>query len=478
MRVQINPSDFAADTRVHLMQKGETADGTLGAMLKTARFEGGVGDIAEFFGQDGADRLLVVGLGEADKRDHHAAEKAGGAVAARLIASGAARVAVDVSGLDAAAAARLANGAALRAYRFDKYHTKTPEKKKPTLTDLALLNAPAGTDTAYAVMEGVTKGVLFTRDLVTEPANIIYPESYVERAAALAEHGVKVEVLDVAQMEALGMGALLGVAMGSIRPARLLILSYDGTGGAKPKPVVFVGKGVTFDTGGISIKPAPGMEDMKYDMAGAGAVTGALLALAARKAKAHVVGICGLVENMPSDRAIRPGDVLTTMSGQTAEVLNTDAEGRLVLADAIWYAQDRFKPEVVIDLATLTGAMVVALGNEFAGIFSNDDGLAADLLASGLASGDKLWRMPLADAYDKAIDSPIADMKNIGGREAGSATAAHFVGRFIQPGVKWAHLDIAGMAWASKDLALIPKGATGYGVRLLDRYIADHHEGG
>ncbi len=477
MQIHINPADLTADTHVRLISKGETAPGTLAAMLHTARFEGGAGDVAEFFGHEGTQRLLVVGLGEADKRDAHALEKTGGAIAARLIASGAVRVAVDVGALDAHSAARVANGAMLRAYRFDKYHTKTPDKKKPTLTDLALINAPAGTDAAWAVLDAVTKGVMFTRDLVTEPANIIYPESFVERARALAEHGVEIEVLDVAQMEALGMGALLGVSMGSIRPGRLLILKYDGTGGAKPRPVAFVGKGVTFDTGGISIKPAAGMEDMKYDMAGAGAVTGALLALAARKAKAHVVGVCGLVENMPSDRAQRPGDVVTTMSGQTAEVLNTDAEGRLVLADAIWYTQDRFKPEVVIDLATLTGAIVTALGNEFGGMFTNDDGLAADLLASATASGDKLWRMPLAEAYDKAIDSPIADMKNIGGREAGSATAAHFIGRFIQPGVKWAHLDIAGMAWASKDLPLVPKGATGYGVRLLDRYIADNHEG-
>jgi len=477
MRVHIAPSDFAADTHVRLLHKGEAAPAALAAMLKTARFEGGAGDVAEFFGHEGAERLLVVGLGEADKRDAHALEKAGGAIAARLIASGAVHASVDVSGLDAASAAHIANGAMLRAYRFDKYHTKTPDKKKPTLTDLALTGAPAGTDAAWAQLEAVSKGVVFTRDLVTEPANIIYPETFVERAHALAEHGIEIEVLDVPAMEALGMGALLGVAMGSIRPARMLIMKYDGTGGAKPRPVVFVGKGVTFDTGGISIKPAQGMEDMKYDMAGAGAVVGAMLALAARKAKAHVVGICGLVENMPSDRAQRPGDVVTTMSGQTAEVLNTDAEGRLVLADAIWYAQDRFKPEIVIDLATLTGAMVVALGSEFGGMFANDDGLASDLLASATASGDKLWRMPLADAYDKAIDSPIADMKNIGGREAGSATAAHFIGRFIQPGTKWAHLDIAGMAWASKDLPLIPKGATGYGVRLLDRYIADKHEG-
>ena len=477
MHVHVNPSEFHADTQVLLLAKGAAAPAALAPLLKTARFEGGVGDVAEFFGLDGADRLLVVGLGEADKADAHAMEKAGGAIVARLQASGAVRVAVGVCSLSPEHAAHLGVGALLRGYRFDKYQTKTPEKKKPTLIDLALVNAPPGTDAAFAKLAAVAQGVVFTRDLVTEPANIIYPESFVERAQALAAHGIRVEVLDVPAMEKLGMGALLGVAMGSARPARLLVMTWDGTGGATAKPVVFVGKGVTFDTGGISIKPAQGMEDMKYDMAGAGAVTGAMLALAARKAKAHVVGICGLVENMPSDRAMRPGDVVTTMSGQTAEVLNTDAEGRLVLADAIWYAQERFKPEVVIDLATLTGAMVVALGNEFAGMFANDDGLAADLLASATASGDKLWRMPLADAYDKAIDSPIADMKNIGGREAGSATAAHFIGRFVQPNVKWAHLDIAGMAWAGKDLAIIPKGATGYGVRLLDRYIADHHEG-
>ena len=473
MRVLIDPAQFTADTRVTLTAKGETPAG-LEAALKAARFEGGAGDVVELFGTDG--RHLIVGLGDAAKRDHHAVEKAGGAIAAKLIASGAVDVAVDVSALTAEEAAHLALGATLRAYRFDKYHTKTPEKKKPTLATLALVNAKPGTGEAHTHLTALANGVAFTRDLVTEPANIIYPESFVERCRMFADHGIQVEVLDVPAMEKLGMGALLGVGMGSIRPSRILILAWDGTGGATKTPVVFVGKGVTFDTGGISIKPAAGMEDMKYDMGGAGAVVGAMLALAGRKAKANVVGICGLVENMPSDRAQRPGDVVTTMSGQTAEVINTDAEGRLVLADVIWYAQERWKPEIVIDLATLTGAIVTALGNEYAGLFSTDNGLSADLAATGVATGDKVWRMPLADAYDKQIDSPIADMKNVGGREAGSATAAHFVGRYIQPGVKWAHLDIAGMAWASKDLPLIPKGATGFGVRLLDQYIADHHE--
>ena len=482
MRIVFNPSDYRPDALVLLVGKDATPPAGFERALKAARFEGETASVVEVLAPHGmsADRLLIVGAGAADSRDAHVFDRIGGAIAAKLITSGAKTVGVDLNGCagsdPAQAAAHLAHGAALRAYRFDKYATKKPDKKKATLGELAITGAASGAQAAFERLDALAGGIFFTRDVVTEPANVIYPESFVERAEALRQFGVEVEALDVPAMEKLGMGALLGVAMGSARPARLLVLRYDGTNGAVEKPVVFVGKGVTFDTGGISIKPAAGMEDMKYDMAGAGAVAGALLAIAGRKAKAHVVGICGLVENMPSDRAQRPGDVVTTMSGQTAEVLNTDAEGRLVLADALWYAQERFKPEIVIDLATLTGAMVVALGNEYAGIFSNDDALSDSLVAAGKASGDKLWRMPLAESYDKAIDSPIADMKNIGGREAGAATAAHFVGRFIQAGVKWAHLDIAGMAWASKDQPLIPKGATGYGVRLLDRYIADNHE--
>jgi leucyl aminopeptidase len=256
----------------------------------------------------------------------------------------------------------------------------------------------------------------------------------------------------------------------------MLVLRWNGTGDANAKPVVLVGKGVTFDTGGISLKPPAGMEDMKWDMGGAAAVAGALTSLAARGAKAHVIGVCGLVENMPDGNAQRPGDVVTSMSGQTIEVINTDAEGRLVLCDAIWWAQETFNPEVVVDLATLTGAIIITLGHEYAGCFSNDDGLAAKLLAAGDSSGDKLWRMPIGDAYDKLIDSPIADIKNVGPREGGSITAAQFIQRFVKPGVKWAHLDIAGMVWAASAGPLWEKGATGYGVRLLDRFIADNYE--
>ena len=288
--------------------------------------------------------------------------------------------------------------------------------------------------------------------------------------------GVAFEILDEAAMKKLGMGALLGVAQGSVRPPRLLVMRWNGSADAKSDPVVFIGKGITFDTGGISIKPALGMESMKWDMGGAGAVAGAIRSLAGRKAKVNVVGICALAENMPDGNAQRPGDIVTSMSGQTIEVINTDAEGRLVLADALTWAQRNMKPKVIVDLATLTGAMIVSLGHEYGGLFSNDDSLAEGLASAGKATGDKLWRLPMGEAYDKIMDSQIADMKNSAGREGGSITAACFLGRFVEEGVKWAHLDIAGMVWADKAGHLYDKGATGFGVALLDRYVADNHE--
>jgi len=315
--------------------------------------------------------------------------------------------------------------------------------------------------------------VSLTRELVTEPANIIYPETFVERVkASLEGTGVEIDVLTRAQMQKLGMGALLGVAQGSVREARLLVLRWNGAAKGK-QPVAFVGKGVTFDTGGISIKPAAGMEAMKWDMGGAGAVAGALKALALRKAKANIVGICGLVENMPGGNAQRPGDVVTTMSGQTVEVINTDAEGRLVLADAVTYVQKNYKPSAIIDLATLTGAILISLGHEWAGLFSNNEELADELTKAGNESGDKLWRMPLGEPFDRLIDSPIADMKNVGPREGGSITAAQFIQRFIESGLKWAHVDMAGKAWSDKPSSTYEKGATGFGVRLLDQFVAD-----
>ena len=438
------------------------------------RFGGETGGLVELFATEGGKsvRILLVGTGEGRLADY---EKAGAAVTARLLTSGVTHAAVDGAGIEAANVAHLGLGALLRAWRLDTYRTKLPEKSKPTLETVTLVSDAADLPALWATEEALAQGIAFTRELVSEPGNILYPESFVERSQHLAELGIEVSVLDEDDMANLGMGALLGVAQGSIRKPRILALRWDGTGGAQEKPLVFVGKGVTFDTGGISIKPAPGMEDMKWDMGGAGAVVGTLKALALRKAKAHVVGICGLVENMPDGNAQRPGDIVTTMSGQTVEVLNTDAEGRLVLCDALTWAQQTYNPETVIDLATLTGAMIIALGHEHGGLFANDDGLANQLLAAGLESGDKLWRFPLSDAYDKLLDSPIADIKNIGPRYAGSITAAQFIKRFVQDGVKWAHLDIAGMVWADKPGATWDKGATGYGVRLLDQLVRDHY---
>ncbi|MEA3011004.1 MAG: leucyl aminopeptidase [Sphingomonadales bacterium] len=442
------------------------------------RFEREAASVAETFVAEGegARRLLLVGLGDR-RQDDSLFEKIGGTLTARLLTSGETRLVVDVTGLglDGKAAARIGLGAAARSWRFDQYRTKLTKKQKPTLEEVVIVGGGDGGQ-AWNERSALLDGLSFTRELVTEPANILYPESFVERCRERLEPlGVEFEVLDEGQMRELGMGALLGVAQGSVRPPRLLAMRWNG-GSPGGKPVVLIGKGITFDTGGISIKPAAGMEAMKWDMGGAGAVAGAMAALAGRKAKANIVGVCALAENMPDGNAQRPGDVVASMSGQTIEVINTDAEGRLVLCDAITWAQRQYKPEVIVDLATLTGAMIISLGHEYAGIFSNDDGLAGQLVAAGAASGDKLWRMPLGDPYDKLIDSPIADMKNVGPREGGSITAAVFLQRFVETGVKWAHLDIAGMAWADKASHLFDKGATGYGVALLDRFISDNFE--
>ncbi|KAB7648718.1 leucyl aminopeptidase [Polymorphobacter fuscus] len=458
------------------------SEGRLKLALSTARFEGDAGAVVEIIGAAGiaATRLLVIGMGPGEKADAAVFEKIGGAIAARLLTSGETRVSIDLSGITAAlplanAAAHLGHGAMLRSYRFDKYRTTMKAKAKPTLDQLDILGV-SGAQVAQAELTAIAAGVERTRNLVSEPANIIYPESFVESARDLADLGIELTVLGEPEMQALGMGALLGVSQGSRRAPRLMAMRWNGTGSPDARPVVLVGKGVTFDTGGISIKPAAGMEDMKWDMGGAGAVTGAMHALAARKSKSHVIGVVGLVENMPDGNAQRPGDVVTSMNGQTIEVINTDAEGRLVLCDAIWWAQEQYDPEVVVDLATLTGAIIVSLGHEYGGLFCNDDGLAMQLQKAGETSGEKLWRMPLGDAFDSLIDSPIADMKNVGPRNGGSITAAQFIKRFVKPGVKWAHLDIAGMVWADKAGTLFDKGATGYGVRLLDRFIAENHE--
>jgi len=472
--------DASADVVAFPVRKGEA--GALGALLGAAaaqaRFDGAAGAIAETAAIDGeqAKRLLLVGIGEGSEQD---LERGGAALIAKLQTSGATAVHVDFASTgqsDAEDVLAFAMGARLRNWRLDTYRTRLADTAKPSLKTVTIASPHGDLSGRWAENEAIADGVALTQTLVAEPPNILYPETFVERCQHLADLGVEIEVLDERQMKALGMGALLGVAQGSTRPPRLLAMRWNG-GNPGDAPVVFIGKGVTFDTGGISIKPAAGMDMMKWDMGGAGAVAGAIKAIAGRKAKANVVGVVGLVENMPDGNAMRPGDVVSTMSGQTVEVLNTDAEGRLVLCDAISWAQSAYNPKVIVDLATLTGAMVISLGHEYAGIFANDDTLAADLLAAGEVSNNKLWRFPLSPAYDKLIDSPIADMKNIGPREGGSITAAQFLKRFVGEGVAWAHLDIAGMAWADKDGPVWAKGATGYGVRLLDRYIAANHEG-
>jgi leucyl aminopeptidase len=446
------------------------------AALDRQRFEGEASSVSEQFFDDGGKvrRLLIVGTG-GGALAADGAEKLGGTAAARLQTSGESTAVIDLTGLgyDAEATARVGLGAALRSWRYDRYRTKLKDNQKPTLQEVVIVGGHAGAESRYEQRWApVVEGVSLTRELVTEPANIIYPQTFVERVRASVEGaGLELEVLDRAAMEKLGMGALLGVAQGSVREARLLVLRWNGGSGGQP--TAFVGKGVTFDTGGISIKPAAGMEAMKWDMGGAGAVAGAMKALALRKAKANVVGICGLVENMPGGNAQRPGDVVTTMSGQTVEVINTDAEGRLVLADAVTYVQRNYKPSTIVDLATLTGAILISLGHEWAGLFSNDEDLAAKLQKAADESGDKLWRMPLGEPFDRLIDSPIADMKNVGPREGGSITAAQFIQRFIETGVKWAHIDMAGKAWSDKASPTYEKGATGYGVRLLDQYVED-----
>jgi leucyl aminopeptidase len=477
--------DAAADSFARLVARFVNQDAVpadieqvLAGGAKMARFSGKAGQVFEGYVDRGGTvvRVALAGIGEASAKDRKAAiERAGAGVVAKYLTSGETALTLDVTGagLTAEEAAGALLGAVLRSWRHDVYRTKLKAEARPSLTDIAILGAPEGTEAAWAVEEAIAAGVSFTRELVTEPANIIYPESFVERCKARMEGtGLKIRVLDDKEMGELGMGSLLGVAQGSVRPARILVMEWLG-GAEGEKPVAFVGKGVTFDTGGISIKPAGGMEDMKWDMGGAGAVAGTMLALALRKAKANVIGLCGLVENMPDGNAQRPGDVVTSMSGQTIEVINTDAEGRLVLCDVLTFVQREYAPAKIVDLATLTGAIILSLAHEYAGLFSNDDRLAGELAAAGDASGDRLWRMPMGPAYDKMIDSPIADIKNVGPRPGGSITAAQFLLRFIENDTPWAHLDIAGTVWTDKPGATWEKGASGFGVRLLDRFVRD-----
>ncbi|HEY9218491.1 MAG TPA: leucyl aminopeptidase, partial [Phenylobacterium sp.] len=362
-------------------------------------------------------------------------------------------------------------------YRFDRYRTKEPAEKKPTIKRAQIVaDDGEAARTGFAPLAALADAIVFSRDLVSEPANILYPVEFARRVKELERLGLEVEILGEPEMMNLGMGSLLGVGQGSVRESQLVVIRWNGADDKSAQPVAFVGKGVCFDTGGISIKPADGMEDMKWDMGGAAAVSGLMHVLAGRKAKVNAIGILGLVENMPDGNAQRPGDIVTSMSGQTIEVINTDAEGRLVLADALWYCQDRFKPKFMVDLATLTGAIIISLGNDYAGLFSNNDELAGNLLAAAAGEGEGLWRMPLPAAYEKQIESMAADVKNTGGRPGGSITAALFLQKFIN-GLPWAHLDIASTAWKKpSSFPTIPDGATGYGVRLLNRMVADRYE--
>ena len=460
--------------------------GALKRAMAAADFTGKKGKMLEVLAPAGIDngRVLLVGIGEPSELTAAELVDQGGSVVAQLLEAGESEAALlltsEIEGAPEASAraASLAYGAMLRSYRFDKYKTKEKAEDKPKLSKLTLHVADkSAAKKAFAPLEAIAKGVERTRDLVSEPANVIYPKSFVAEAKKLEKLGVAVSVLGEKEMKKLGMGSLLGVAQGSVREPQLLVLEWRGAAEAEAAPLAICGKGVTFDTGGISIKPAAGMEDMKWDMGGAGVVVGLLEALARRKAKVNVVGLCGLVENMPDGNAQRPGDIVTSASGQTIEVINTDAEGRLVLADVLWYAQKEFKPSLIVDLATLTGAIMVALGKEHAGLFSNDDALSVQLTEAGKAVGEPLWRMPMGEAYDRMIDSDAADMKNVGNRNGGSITAAQFLQRFVDEGMPWAHLDIAGVTWLDKAKPTAAKGASAFGVRLLERFIAANHEG-
>ncbi|KAF0114866.1 MAG: leucyl aminopeptidase [Rhodospirillaceae bacterium] len=427
-------------------------------------------------------RVVLVGLGKAEGLDRRTCEIFGGVAMGQLLAASDTHATVMVDDIadapltTADRAAHIACGARLRAWRFDKYCTKEKPEDKPVLKKVQIMiKDVAAARKVFDPLDKTVDAVFMTRTLGNEPANVIYPESFAAEAGKLTEFGLEVEILGEKQMRKLGLNALLAVGQGSARESQLVVLRWFGATDRTARPIALVGKGVTFDSGGISIKPSAGMEDMKYDMSGAGVVVGVLRTLAARKAKVNVVGVVGMVENMPSGTAQRPGDIVTSASGQTIEVLNTDAEGRLVLADALWYAQEHFQPALVIDLATLTGAIVVALGAYHAGLFATDDVLAERLTAAGETVGERLWRMPLADDYDKLIKSDTADMKNVGNREAGSITAAQFLKRFVGEG-PWAHIDIAGVSWSTQDMPTVPKGASGFGVRLLERFIAEHYE--
>jgi leucyl aminopeptidase len=447
-----------------------------------ARFKGRSGEFLRLFAPTGSDssRVVVLGVGKADALDPIAWRDAGARLVRELLTSGLKSVAI-AGAADAQAAASIALGVRLGAFRYDRFRTNIPADKQPSVESVTILvdaGEVAAAKTADQRSAARAEGVNLARNLVAAPPNVLFPIAFADQMKALEESGLEVEILDEKELEALGMASMLAVASGSVHKPRLAVLRWRGDDKAAA-PLVLVGKGLTFDAGGISIKPAANMDAMKGDMAGAAAVAGTMLTLARRKAKADVVGILGLVENMADGAAFRPGDILTSASGKTIEVLNTDAEGRLVLCDLLHYAEKRFGPNEIIDLATLTGAILVTLGHEFAGLFSNDDGLAGAITTAGQTAGERVWRLPLDKAYDKMIDSEIADMKNLGSGGAGSITAAQFLQRFVAEGTAWAHLDIAGTAFKDKrESPADPHWATGYGVQLLDQLVSDRLEKG
>ena len=477
---------LAGGALTHAAQRADkAAGGVLTRALKTSRFKGKPNEILEVIAPDGlkATRLLLVGLGKAEEFSATRAEVLAAMVTGRLLSSGETQAVFEIdvpkgSKLKASQlAAHLAFGAQLKSYQFIGYRRKNLEDYEQTLKTVTIATSDAAAARKnWQALSAVADGVFLARNLVNEPPNVLSPVEFARRAKALTKLGVKVTVLDEAQMKKLGMNALLGVGQGSEQDSQVVVMEWNGSRKAKA-PIALVGKGVCFDSGGLSLKTGAGMMGMKGDMGGAAAVTGTIHALAARKAKAHVVGIIGLVENMPDGKAQRPDDVVESMSGQTIEILNTDAEGRLVLADVLWYVQEKYKPSAVIDLATLTGAIIAALGAEHAGLFSNNDKLSGQITDAGKAEGEPVWRFPMGPGYDKLIKSKIADMKNIGGPFAGSITAAQFLQRFVKDKTPWAHLDIAGVAWQDgEQKPLIPSWATGWGVRILNRLIADNYE--
>ena len=490
MKIEFVASAGSAEALAVLVHEGRTlagmggsldaaTSGALSRAMTTSRFNGGSNSTLLVAAPSGVDAATIVltGAGDPAKFDDLALEAAAGAAYHAVKLSGATTLTIDAHHMSAEQAARAAFAARLASYRFLKYRTTLKPEKTPSIATIKVVAAdPKAAEAAYVALSAVADAIEFSRDLVSEPANILYPEEFAKRVKALEALGLEVEVLGEKQLEKLGFRTLLAVGQGSVRDSYVAVMKWNG-GTKGEQPIAFVGKGVTFDTGGISIKPADGMEDMKWDMGGAAAVAGLMHALAGRKAKVNAIGVIGLVENMPDGNAQRPGDVVMSLSGQSVEILNTDAEGRLVLADCLWYTQETFKPKFMIDLATLTGAMIVALGLEYAGVFSNDDGVANAILAAAPKVGENVWRMPIPAFYERHIDTPIADVKNTGnGRAGGSITAALFLQRFTN-GTPWAHIDIAPVAWVKDSRhPTVPDGAVGWGVRTLDRMVQDSYE--